>query len=145
MNQPFDNDIKSFIKQPFYKRKIQMKRILLSIIIVVFLAFVLLVFTPVPIVAEHDAIVEYVIVEKIYGNKTQDIYIRLKDNYCRFYINRGLDAGFELSDLKEKLLGQEVEIKYPKYWTPLDWNNQTKHISKLSVEQTVVYNELRDL
>mgnify|MGYP007079441213 CR=1 FL=1 len=45
--------------------------------------------------------------------------------------------------MREQLVGNETTIKYPKYWTPLDWNNKTKHLSKLQVGHEVLFNELK--
>ena len=47
-------------------------------------------------------------------------------------------------DLENKLIGQVVTMKYPKYWTPLDWNNSIRHISKLEFRDKVLFNELAD-
>ena len=56
---------------------------------------------------------------------------------------RGLEAGLVLDDLKAKLIGHEVVIKYPKYWTPLDWNNSIRHLSKLEFKDEVIFDELK--
>ena len=61
----------------------------------------------------------------------------------RFYINRGVEEGLSVRDLSEKLEGEVVTLKYPKYWTPLDWNNRIKHISKLQFNDEVLFNELK--
>ena len=61
----------------------------------------------------------------------------------RFYINRGLENGLELNNLKEKLIGNSIVVKYPKYWTPLDWNDKIKHISKVEFNNEILFNELK--
>ncbi|OIQ30872.1 MAG: hypothetical protein BM564_01275 [Bacteroidetes bacterium MedPE-SWsnd-G2] len=103
----------------------------------------LLIFRPVPIVSEHKAITENGIVTQIYSNQGNDIIFILKGNKTRFYINRGLEYGLELNDLKEKLIGKLVVVKYPKYWTPLDWNNSIRHLSKVEFNNEVLFNELK--
>lgn len=110
---------------------------------VLFLASAVLIFRPVPIVSESKAIVEKGIVTDIYGTKGNDIIFRLKDNPRRFYINRGLENGLELEHLKSRLTGHLITVKYPKYWTPLDWNNSIKHISKLEFNGETLFNELK--
>ena len=103
----------------------------------------ILIFRPVPIVTEDKAIAETGIVTHIYEGGVKDAVFRIKDNKRRFYINRGLENGLNLKELKEKLLGQVVTLKYPKYWTPLDWDDEIKHLSKLEVEGEVLFNELK--
>lgn len=68
----------------------------------------------------------------------------MENNERRFYINRGLENGLEINNLKEKLIGNPIVVKYPKYWTPLDWNNSVRHISKVEFNDEIVFNELRD-
>ncbi len=102
-----------------------------------------LIFRPVPIVAESEAITEKGIVATIYSNKGNDIVFILEDNNRRFYINRGLENGLELNSLKEKLIGKTVVLKYPEYWTPLDWNDKIKHLSKVAINDSILFNELK--
>lgn len=33
---------------------------------------------------------------------------------------------------------------YPKYWTPLDWNNKTIHLSKVEIGTEILFNELKN-
>ena len=101
------------------------------------------IFRPVPIVKESEAITVKGIVDVIHGTENHDIVIYLKDVNQRYYINRGTEAGLIVSELEEKLGGEMVTVKYPKYWTPLDWNDRIKHISKLEYEEEVIFNELR--
>lgn len=102
-----------------------------------------LIFRPVPIVAESKAITQTGIVSKIYCNSGNDIVFILENNPQRYYINRGLENGLELNKLKNQLIGNTIIIKYPKYWTPLDWNNSIRHVSKVEFENEVVFNELK--
>lgn len=101
------------------------------------------IFRPVPIVTEDKAISEKGIVTRISEGGVNDVVFRLKNNERTFYINRGLEAGLTLEGLREKLVGNEITLKYPKYWTPLDWNNQIKHISKVEFEGEVIFNEFK--
>ena len=101
-----------------------------------------LIFRPVPIVAEDRAIVKQGVVAEIYSNQGNDIVFLFENDKRRFYINRGLENGLELNELKNRLIGDEVVIKYPKYWTPLDWNNRIRHLSKLEHNGEVLFNEL---
>ena len=118
------------------------KKIFVGIGILFFLIAVLI-FRPVPIVTEDKAITETGIVKYIYEGGIKDVVFKLEDNDRRFYINRGLENGLTLEGLREKLIGKEVVLKYPKYWTPLDWNDRVKHLSKVEFGEDVIFNELK--
>lgn len=110
---------------------------------VLFLLLAVLILRPVPIVTEDKAIAESGVVAGIYEGGVNDVVFKLQDNNRRFYINRGLEAGLTLEGLREKLIGRKVTLKYPKYWTPLDWNNRVKHISKVEFGNEVIFNEFK--
>ncbi len=119
------------------------KKIILISLSLFALIIAVLVFRPVPIVSESKAISETGTVTEIYSNKGNDIIFILEGSKRKFYINRGLEYGLKLNDLKEKLIGNSIVIKYPKYWTPLDWNNRIRHISKVENKDEVIFNELK--
>ena len=110
---------------------------------VFFLFIAVLIFRPVPIVAESKAITETGIVSEIYANKGNDVIFLIKDTPRRYYINRGLENGLELEKLQTELVGETIVMKYPKYWTPLDWNNRIRHLSKVEYKGEVLFNELK--
>ena len=114
----------------------------LIVITIVFFLIAVAILRPVPIVSEDRAIVEKGIVADIYEGGKFDVVFLLENTERRFYINRGLENGLNLDTLKEKLIGKEVTLKYPKYWTPLDWDDKIKHISKLEFKGQVLFNEL---
>lgn len=122
------------------KKKAKFILIVFSIIFFVAALFIL---RPVPIVSEGEAITENGILIDIYGNSSKDIIFILKNNPTKFYINRGLENGLEIENLKEKLIGKTINVKYPRQWTPLDWNNSGRHISKLEYNGEVFFNELK--
>ena len=119
-----------------------MKITLVSLILIVSIIAVLI-FRPVPIVSESKAISEIGIVKEIYSNKGNDVIFIMLNTDRKFYINRGLENGLELNNLKEKLIGNSIVMKYPKYWTPLDWNNSIKHLSKVKFKNEIIFNELK--
>ena len=119
-----------------------MKITLVSFILIV-LIIAVLIFRPVPIVSESKAISEIGIVKEIYSNKGNDVIFIMLNTDRKFYINRGLENGLELNNLKEKLIGNSIVMKYPKYWTPLDWNNSIRHISKVEFKNEIIFNELK--
>lgn len=109
----------------------------------IILIIAVLIFRPVPIVSENETISENGIVAEIYSNKGNDVIFIMENTERKFYINRGLENGLELNNLKEKLIGNAIVVKYPKYWTPLDWNNSVRHISKVEFNDEIVFNELK--
>ena len=119
-----------------------LKKLFIGLGILFFVAAVLI-FRPVPIVSEDRAIVETGIVSDIYEGGENDVVFRLENQKRRYYINRGLENGLELADLQERLIGREITLKYPDYWTPLDWNDEIKHLSKVETEAEVIFNELK--
>lgn len=119
-----------------------LKKLFIGLGILFFVAAVLI-FRPVPIVSEDTAIVETGIVSDIYEGGENDVVFRLENQKRRYYINRGLENGLELADLQERLIGREITLKYPDYWTPLDWNDEIKHLSKVETEAEVIFNELK--
>lgn len=119
-----------------------MKITLVSFILIVSIIAVLI-FRPVPIVSESKAISEIGIVKEIYTNKGNDVIFIMLNTERKFYINRGLEYGLELNNLKEKLIGNPIVMKYPKYWTPLDWNNSIRHLSKVEFKNEIIFNELK--
>lgn len=124
-----------------------MKILLKSFIILggLFLIAAMLILRPVPIVQEDRALEVEGLVKTIYEGGENDVVFLLEDNQTRYYINRGLEMGLNLESLQKELIGQEVLIKYPKYWTPLDWNDEIKHLSKLVYGDSVYFNELLPL
>lgn len=110
--------------------------------ILVFIVFVAI-FRPVPIVKESSALVHKGIVKSISTVGESDIVFRLENTQQRFYINRAIQNGMNPDSLKDLLIGEEVTIKFPKYWTPLDWNNTVRHLSKLEHDRHVIFNELK--
>ena len=122
------------------KKIIKITLVSFSLIILI---IAVLIFRPVPIVSESNAISEIGIVKEIYSNKGNDIIFVMENTDRRFYINRGLENGLELNNLKEILIGNSIVVKYPKYWTPLDWNDKIKHISKVEFNNEILFNELK--
>tara|TARA_B100001027_G_C16095608_1_gene253677 strand:- start:44 stop:427 length:384 start_codon:yes stop_codon:yes gene_type:complete len=119
------------------------KKITLVSLILIVSIIAVLIFRPVPIVSESKAISEIRIVKEIYSNKGNDVIFIMLNTDRKFYINRGLENGLELNNLKEKLIGNSIVMKYPKYWTPLDWNNSIRHLSKVEFKNEIIFNELK--
>jgi len=125
-----------------------MKKIIRFYLIAVSLAIVLFAlglyfFRPVPIVKEKDAITVTGIVVDIFEAGVKDVVFKLNGDNVIYYVNRGLEHGLNIDSLKAKLVGNQVTLKYPDYWTPLDKDKKTRHLSKVEFNNEVLFNELR--
>jgi len=107
------------------------------------LVFAVLIFRPVPTVTANEALVTQGVVTDIYEGGVHDIAFRIENDETVYYINRGLEQGLELAQLERQLMGKEITINYPDYWTPLDWNDKIKHISRVEINGQVIFSELK--
>ena len=96
---------------------------------------------PVPITSEDKCLVVEGTVKHIYEGGIHDVVFVLEEKGTRYYINRGLEQGLTLDKLRDDLVGENVTIKYPKYWTPLDPKESIRHLSKLEWGQEVIFDE----
>ncbi len=120
-------------------------KILFYSAIILFFGSCVLFLRPVPILPEADNKIYEGFVERIYEVGEYDVVFVLKDTPSRFYINRGAEHGrLNVEDLKTKLIGNKVTIKYPEYWTPLDWNQESIHLAKLEFNGETIYTELTE-
>jgi hypothetical protein len=109
---------------------------------IAFIGIAILILRPVPIPDEKDCVSITGTVIGIYEGGVKDVVFKLQGHNQTFYINRGLEAGLNLNELRSTLMNQEIVIKYPDYWTPLDPGNSVRHISKVEFEGETVYTEL---
>lgn len=117
------------------------KNVLLLIGIAVLLFLGVLVLRPVPILPEDELTVTEGTVALIFEGGSKDIMFKLQENPDYFYINRGLEQGLTINSLKALLIGREVVIKYPEYWS-LIGNDDVHHLSKLEFEGETIFSEL---
>lgn len=71
-----------------------------------------------------------------------DVSIYIKGDNSYYYINRGLEKGLQLGDLQSNLVGQHCTLFYADHWTPLDPFGTHRHVTKIQVKETAVYNEV---
>ncbi|MCC7504372.1 MAG: hypothetical protein IT259_03680 [Saprospiraceae bacterium] len=110
--------------------------------LIAFILLAILIFRPVPLPPEEDCLVVTGVVTEIYENKGYDVIFKLKDNPNLYYVNRGTQRGIDLNAIQQRLLNQPVTFKYPRYWTPLDWNNTVRHLSKIIHNGETVFTEI---
>lgn len=109
---------------------------LVSTCLLVLLPFLLIVlFSPVDIRKENCVQVMGK-VETITEGTSYDVMVKLKDNRTIYYVNRGLERGLELTNLKKILEGQELELWYAK-----TWYLSGGHITQLQIGEEIIYSE----
>ena len=112
----------------------------LGICLVVAAAFV---FRPVPIPDNREDCLSVTgKVTKIWEGGVKDVVFELENDNTYYYINRGLEQGLVLEDLQNKLIGNNVTIFYPEYWTPLNPNNTSRHLTILEYNGKDIFNEI---
>ncbi|WP_299435112.1 hypothetical protein [uncultured Aquimarina sp.] len=73
-----------------------------------------------------------------------DIAITLENDDHYYYINRGLEQGLTIEELQKELLNKKVTL-YPIHrWTIFTRDKIMGHISKLMIEDRVIFNELNN-
>ena len=82
-----------------------------------------------------ECIVQEIIVTEIKEGTSNDIVIK-DEGTDYYYINRGLEKGMHLEDLKANLLNKKVTLHLPKFWFVT-----SEHIAQLKINNTIVYSE----
>lgn len=76
-------------------------------------------------------------VTKIYEAGTKDIVIDNSDNN-NYYINRGLESGYDIASMKEDLLNKKVTLHLAKTIF-----GKSNHIAQLAVNDSIYYTEFK--
>lgn len=98
---------------------------------------------PVPIPEDlSECLEETITVSYVVHTKNQDIAIFQDSNERMFYINHGIDHGLGSSVNEGRLKGAQIKVLYPRYWTPLDWNNNHKHTAAVIHGTDTLFNEI---
>ena len=85
----------------------------------------------------EDCDVKEIVVTKIYEGGTLDI-VFAEENGDFYYINRGLEQGFTLSEMEETVLNKKVTLHLAKVIT-----GTSNHIAQLALEEDVIYTEFK--
>jgi len=79
--------------------------------------------------------VKEIVVAKIYEGGVKDIVFAL-ENGDFYYINRGLEQGLTLEDMRAEVLNKKVTLHLAKTWT-----GTTNHIAQLALGEQVIFTE----
>lgn len=119
-----------------------MKKLTYELIVLAVIALILIL-KPIDTSAENSVKVSG-IVQSVAEGGAKDLVIELKDDSLSYYINRGLENGFQLQKAKSDLIGKEIKIFYAKNWTLLaPFGTTNKHITHCVVNDSVLYSEWR--
>ncbi|MFD2563234.1 hypothetical protein [Aquimarina rubra] len=114
------------------------------VLFVIFMWAMIQTFKPVRNVQPEDVIEITGIVAKIEEGSGFDIAITLENDDHYYYINRGLEQGLSVEDLQKEILNKKVTL-YPIHrWTIFTRDKIMGHISKLMIEDRVIFNELKN-
>ncbi len=113
------------------------------ILFVIFMWVMIQTFKPVRHVQPDDVIKINGIVTKIEEGSGFDIIITLQNDDHYYYINRGLEQGLSIEKLQKEVLNKKVTL-YPIHrWTIFTRDKIMGHISKLMIEDRVIFNEIQ--
>lgn len=114
--------------------------VLLGLVLLLFLAIKAC--SPVPTPLEKNCITFSGVLTSIDLGRKNDLVFIFSGHDTKYYIDHGTDKGLDLNQLQQALIGEEVLIKYPKYWTPLDPLNRLRQISKLEYGDSTIFSEV---
>ena len=83
-------------------------------------------------------------VEKVHSPCCSDIVIQLANNKRSYYINRGLEEGLELGQMKADLEGKDIVLQKINHWTLLDPENYTVPLAEVKVNDEVYFSRMLD-
>lgn len=96
-----------------------------------------------PIDTSKENSVEVIgIIKSVSEGGVKDLVFELENDEITYYINRGLENGFQLDTSKSDFIGKKVTLNYAKNWTPLaPFGTTCKHITQISIDNKEVYSE----
>ena len=115
---------------------------LLLFLVVMYIAFIS--FKPITNVQPSDVSPVQGIVTGVVPVSGGDINIQIKDDPHTYYINNAKNAGINPNDLKDSILNKEVTLYHIKRWTPFTTDGVHPHISRLSIHNFDLFNEIVD-
>jgi len=97
-------------------------------------------FSIVPDPTEENTKTVVVGVSEVRLNSSKDIqFISEWGGDTVYYINRGEELGFNAQEINNFVTGKEVSLSYVDHRSPLDWNNQTRHLVRVSCGDSLIF------
>lgn len=99
-------------------------------------------FAVVPEPTVENTITKVVKVTEVRSNSSKDIqFISERGGDTVYYIHRGEELGFNANELYSFVAGKKVSLSYVEHWSPLDWNNQTRHLVRVSCNDSLIFEQ----
>ncbi len=114
------------------------------VLFIAFMAVVIQTFRPVRNVQPNDVMQIKGVVTNIKEGSGFDILITLKNDEHQYYINRGLQHNLEIKEVRKQILNQPVTLYVVKRWTIFTQDKNMGHISKLTNNDIVIFNEIKE-
>jgi len=110
----------------------------------IFFILLALIFRPVPAATVHNTIDHQLTVANIWEGGIKDVVFSFENSPKKPYINRGLENGLNLEELKQELVGKECTFKFIEYFRLLNisYNNPTVAYIETS-DGKVIYDAIK--
>lgn len=122
-------------------------KIWFTVVFILFIAFMWITiqtFRPVRNVQPNDVIKVTGTVIDIQEAPGFDIALTLENDEHYYYINRGIQHNLTLEKLHNTILNKTVTLYPIKRWTIFTRDGNMGHVSKLMINDTVIYNEINN-
>lgn len=118
-----------------------MKKTILIITALLFIVTIFISLMPMD-TSEEKSIEVRGIVKSISEGGVNDLVFELENDKITYYINRGLENGFNLEKAKADYLDKKTIINYAKSWTILaPFGTTSKHIVQITINDVIIYSE----
>lgn len=114
------------------------------VLFIIFIWVSIQTFKPVRNVQPEDVMKIEGVVTDLKEGPGLDIVITLQNDDHYYYINRGLQHSLSLEKLQETVLQKKVTLYGIKRWTIFTRDKNMGHISKLMIDEDVLYNEINN-
>jgi hypothetical protein len=121
------------------------KNVAVGFVICVLIMFSIVVLNPLPVASTSNCVKYSGVVTTLSSTRSGDIVITLKDDFKQYYIYNGVEQGFTVGELKEKLEGKTIDLLAVRQWTLLDPGPKASHVAQITVDGSVIYDEINQL
>lgn len=118
-----------------------MKKTVLIVIALIFAMLIVISLRPID-TSEANSSKVTGIVKSVSKGGANDLVFELEGDKTTYYINRGLENGYDLKNAKSNYLGKKATINYSNQWTILaPFGTKSKHIFEITIDSLIIYSE----